>query len=345
MAKTKKNTQNQPRRKRLARVPIPRALKLTPTGASLAAYHAALSDPFSSPPTFIPTGSRPGTFVHKRLITHVASAGHNYFCLKLWSQSATAWKITAFDGTNGPQNIIGQVISNPGKVRIVGAAVRVSDIGRADSLGGIAACVNASTQIGTNPHVEQHLYKRSVTSYFKPVFASDFTWYSGNDANGNDDFGNIQREVIVTIDGAVDTKSFVEFVVLFENDELMAPIEGAANYLVGRRAATTDSGPATKHIARHASTNHKQRELDMRNHNKARGPTYIQRLTEGVRAAAETGATVMGVVETLSPGSVSGPFKEYLGLGQATESEMMGAAADSLPLLEAAMDFTPMALL
>lgn len=344
MAKTKKNTQVT-RRKRAPRALIPRAVKLTPTGTSLAAYHAALSDPFASPPTFIPIGSRPGTFVHKRLVTAVTEPGENHFSIRMWSQGSSAWKISAYHGTNAPQTMDAQCNSVNGKVRLVSAAIRVTDLGRADALGGLATLTNSCSIPNSHDHSERYIYKKSVTAHYKPLFPTDYTWYSGNDATDNDDYGDVTRQISVELAGAVDTKSLVEYVFLFEADELLPPLEGAMNYLVGKKQTTHDAGPGAKHVARHASTNHKQRDIDMRNHNQARGPSYIKRLADGVRAAAESGATVMGVVETLNPGSVSGPFKEFLGLGSATEAEMMSAAANSLPMLEAAMDFAPMALL
>lgn len=345
MAKTKKNT-NQNNRKRVVRASIPRALRLTPTGASLAAYHAALSDPFASPPTFIPTGSRPGTFVHKRLITLVSTLDQNEFKLKLVSNGNDEWKVVFTSGIAGGQvSTINWINDSGGKFRIVGAAIRVTDIGRADDAGGLATLTNGTTLSGMHNHTSKMIFKKAVTVHYKPVFPSDFTWYGGDLAYDNDGYGNFERSIEVMLDPAVASKSFVEYVLLYENDKLMPALEGAANYHIGKRADTHDAGPGTKQVARHASLNHKQRDIDMRNHNHVRGPSYIQRLSDGVRAATETGATVMGVVESLSPGTVSGPFKQYLGLGQATEAEMYGAAADAIPALEAATEFAPLMML
>lgn len=342
MAKAKKNSKIT-RQKRVRRAPIPRALRLTPTGASLAAYHAALSDPFASPPTFIPIGSRPGTFVHKRLVTTVADAGVTNFAIRLWTQGPNEWKIGFYAGVSDIRSE--QLLDAHGKMRIVGAAVRVTDIGKLANMGGLATLANTSSLLGTHDHESRVLFRKSATVHYKPIFPSDFVWFGGNEGSDNDGYGDISREISINIDAAVESKTFVEFVVLFENDEQFSPIEGAANYLVGRRVHTHDGGPEAKQVAHHAVAGHKQREVDMRNHNAARGPSYIQRLAEGVKAAAETGATVMGVVENLAPGALSGPFKEYLGLGAATEAEMVEAASDALPMLEAAMDFAPMAIM
>jgi len=351
MAKTKKKNTKPARQRRVRQAPIPRALRLTPTGASLAAYHAALSDPFASPPTFIPIGTRPGTFVHKRLITTVAAEGVTKFTIKLSSNASSHWAIDMlldgqnFNGDNWLMEGDSHVIDQEGKVRIVGAAVRVTSLGRAENSGGLATLINHSSLQGTHSHKSNVIYNKAVTAHYKPIFPADFSWYGGNNSSDNDGYGDIYRDISVKLDPAVASKSFVEFVVLFENDEQMQQIEGHSDFLVGRRVHTHDSGPEAKQIAQRAVAGHRQRPVDMRNHNSARGPSYMQRLADGVKAATETGATVMGVVENLAPGVLSNTFKEYVGLGAATEAEVLGAATEALPMLEAAIDFAPLAIM
>ena len=348
MAK-KKNTQNkkQPQQGRAvqSRMPLPRAVKLTRAGASLAAYHAALADPFSSPPTYIPLGTRPGTFVHKRLHTYVAPTTESFFSIKLWSQSANAWKVSFYGGSLGTPILHQQMISNPGHVRIVGAAVRVTDIGQQDQTGGLATLKNTHSETTFHDHSEYALYKKSVTAHFQPVFATDYIWFSGNDPAGNDGYGGFSREIAVALNAANASKSFVEYVLIFEADEQLADIEGSGNYLVSRKMETHDAGPAAKQVAQSASRSQQQRPIDMRNHTRSKGPSHTKRVLDGLKAASETGATVMGVTETVKPGSVSGPFKRFLGLGEATEVELAGAASEALPLLEATADFLPLALI
>lgn len=349
MAKTKKTTKTA-RRKQAQRVPrvnLPRSLRLTPTGVSLAAYHAALSDPFASPPTFIPTDSRPGTFVHKRLITLISGPGQENFALRIWSGGPNEWKATMFRGTATTPyaDAIAEVQDTDGKMRVVGAAIRVTDIGRADDLGGLATLTNTQSSTNTHDHITRVIFKKSATVHYKPLFPTDYTWYGGNESTDNDAYGNYYREISVKLSSAVQSSSFVEYVLIYENDKLMDQLEGAANYHIGKRVTTHDAGPGTKQVARHATMNHKQRDVDMRNHNHTRGPSYLQRLSEGVRAASETGATVMGITETLNPGSISGPFKQYIGFGQATAAEMYAAASDALPAIEAASEFAPLMIL
>lgn len=328
-----------------AQNPSPRSVRLTRTGASLAAYHAALSDPFSSPPMFIPFGTRPGTFVHKRLHTYVAPSTETAFTLRLWSQGASEWKVGMYGGTLSTPILHSQMISNPGHIRIVGAAVRVSDIGQSDQLGGLATLSNTHSESTFHDHSNYAMYKKSVTAHYTPAFPTDYLWYSGDGAEANDGYGGFHREITVALDAAVATKSFVEWVVIFEADEQLAQIEGSGNYLVAKKMQTHDAGAATKQVANSAGKHQKQRNIDMRDHTSAKGPSHVKRVLDGVKSAAETGATVMGVTETVKPGSVSGPFKRFLGLGEAAESEMSVAAEDALPLLESTSEFLPLALL
>lgn len=322
-----------------------RTVRLTPKGASLALYHAALSDPFSSPATFVPHGTRPGTFVHKRMHTYVAPSSETNFRIRLWSQGAQEWKIGMYGGTTALMQLHSQVISNPGKCRIVGAAVRVTDIGQADSLGGLATLYNTHSEPTFHDHKHYTLFKKSVTAYFKPVYPTDYTWYGGNTVTDNDGYGGLMRDFGVELNAAVNTKSFVEYCIIFEADEQIPELEGSGNYLVSRKMNTHDAGPDAKAVAQKAIDNMKQRNVDMSNHASARGPTHPHRVREGIKAAAETGATVMGVTETISPGSVSGPFKRFLGLGEATGAEIEATAAEALPMLEAAGEYLPLALL
>lgn len=348
MAK-KKNTQNkkQPPQARAvqSRMPLPRAVRLTRAGASLAAYHAALADPFSSPPTYIPLGTRPGTFVHKRLKTYVAPSTESYFSIKLWSQGANEWKVGFYGGSWSTRILHSQMISNPGHMRIVGAAVRVTDIGQQDQTGGLATLMNTHSETTFHDHSEYALYKKSVTAYFQPVYATDYIWFSGNDPAGNDGYGGFSRETAVVLNAANASSSFVEYVLIFEADEQLAEIEGSGNYLVSRKMETHDAGPATKQVAQRASRSQQQRPIDMRNHSRSKGPSHTKRVLDGVKAASETGATVMGVTEAINPGSVSGPFKRFLGLGEATEAELADAAGEAMPLLEAAAEYLPLALI
>lgn len=328
-----------------ARKPASRTVRLTPKGASLALYHAALSDPFSSPATFVPHGTRPGTFVHKRMHTYVSPVTETYFSMRLWSQSANEWKLGFYGGTLSVPILHSQMISNPGHCRIVGAAIRVTDIGKSDSLGGLATLSNTHSETTFHDHSSYSLFKKSVTAHYKPVFPTDFTWFGGNGASANEGYGGFTREISVSLNAAENSKSFVEYCVIFEADEQLAEIEGSGNYLVSRKMVTHDAGPDTKNIAHKAISDMKQRAVDMSNHVSAKGPSHAARVKEGLKSAAETGATVMGVTETLHPGSVSGPFKRFLGLGEATGAEIETASAEALPMLEAAGEFLPLALL
>jgi hypothetical protein len=237
------------------------------------------------------------------------------------------------------------MISNPGHCRIVAAAVRVTDIGQADSHGGLATLSNTHTESTFHNHSSYALYKKSVTAHFKPVFPTDYTWFSGNGVEANEGYGGFMREVLVTLNAAVNTKSFVEYCVIFEADEQLAEQEGSGNYLVSRKVMTHDAGAETKSVAHKAISYMKQRAVDMGNHVSAKGPSHSSRVKEGIKSAAETGATVMGVTEAVQPGSISGPFKRFLGLGEATAAEIESASTEALPMLEAAGEFLPLALL
>jgi len=280
----KRNANGQGRNKTASR-----KVRLTPKGASLALYHAALSDPFSSPATFIPHGTRPGTFVHKRFSTYIAPPTETNFMIRLWTQADNEWKLGLYGGTLAAPILHSQIISNPGKCRIVGAAVRVTDIGQADSLGGLATLYNRHTESTLHDHNHYSLYKKSVTSHFKPVYPTDFTWFGGKTIADNDGYGDYKRTVGVKLNAAVNTKSFVEYCVIFEADEQMTEIEGSGNYLVSRKMTTHDAGADAKSVAYKAMDYMKQRAVDMNNHVSAKGPTHPQRVREGIKSAAETG--------------------------------------------------------
>lgn len=319
---------------------VPRNVRLTPTGASLGLYHAALSDPFSSPATFIPFETRPGTYVHKRLLARVSPSVDTSFRIEMKSAAADEWGIDLYSGTSH----LTYFGANPGHARIVGAAIRVTDIGQADTTGGLATLRNTHSETTFDDHKTHALYRKSVTAYYKPVFATDYLWFGGNAATANDGYGGYTRTVSVTLDPAVATKSFVEYAVIFESDSAQVELEGAGNYMSNRRARTHDAGAHAKRVARHSITNMKQRPIDMHNHSHVRGPSHIHRVIEGVKASAETGATVAGVAETLRPGTVSSPFARFLGLGEATEAELATAAGEAIPMFETAGEFLPLLL-
>jgi hypothetical protein len=331
-----KKTQNK-RKKQPAvqRVSPPRMVRLTPEGASLALYHAGLSDPFSSPPIHIPYGTRQGTYTHKLLMNYVGGTTDTSFKIRFWAQSADEWKLSLYAGAT----LIRNIHMPSGHARMVGAAIRVTDIGRNDTLGGLATLVNDAGIPNFKTNSEVAMFRKTVTAFYKPIFATDYIWFSGNGEDANEGYGNVDRTVSVTLDAAVDTKSFVEFVVLLEADSQYPDSQSSGNYIVNKKIATPDAGPITKSVAIKAKFI--QRAIDMSNHVATKGAQHHKRVLEGVKAAAASGATAMGITHAAKTGT----FSKFLGLGEATEVELAAASADAIPVIESAAEFLPLMLL
>lgn len=331
--------------KKRSRKPAPqmRNVSLTPTGASLALYHAALSDPFHSPPMYIPYDTRLGTRCYKRFYAGTFDSTNTYFRVGLESNSANGWDLRFYSGTKAAPASFYTLGGSTGKVRITSAAIRVTNLGRNDELGGLST-VRQENSLQTALETKSfQRFRQHVTAHWKPTFANDLLWYGGNEASDNDSYGNFTRYVSTEITSAVATSKFVEFCIIFETDLDINDVISPGNYTVGGTRFTHDAGEAAKDVARRPL--HKEKPMHPMTHSHVKGPDHHKRVIDGVKAAMETGASAMAVTEAVKPGTTSSAFKKFLSLGEATEAEMSAAAADALPALEAAYEFAPLAIM
>jgi hypothetical protein len=257
--------------------------------------------------------------------------------------SLNGWSLDFKRGTRPlPVNIF-SISETNGKARIVGAAVRVTSLARADEVGGLATARQQHTSFSLQDTKHYKQYKRSATAHWSPMYPTDFTWYGGDESSDNDDYGGFQRFASLEITPAVASNVFVEYVVLFETDQDQNTVTSPGNYTIGGRRVTHDAGEVTKDVARRPI--HKEKPMNPLTHSNFKGPDHHKRVVDGVKVAMETGTSALAVTEAVKPGSVTGSLSKFLSLGEATEAEISAAAADALPALEAAYEFAPLALM